>query len=627
MLNLKFTIDFYCNGYLNVFILTMEDLQTPLKIYEQQITKLNGELAQLKAKRSNLGWLRLLTGAIIISLVYYLFFNSSALLWFGAAAGIAIFLYLVSIDADNNLNIADSERLLDINNEEVSVLNGDYYNREDGLKFLPDEHPYAGDLDMFGRASLYQYINRCTSEQSKKLFALGMLASSAKDEITVRQETAKDLSQHLAWRQQFQSSGRANPLTFSTGEKITSWLNTHMPYTKAYWKILPNIFTFITIATFAGYLFNLIATPVFSMLVFIYFLFAKFTSSKVMKTYMALSKIESEVNTIQQQLKLVENVPGHSSFLKECKARLVTDKTGSASIEELKHILQRFDYRLNIFVFIILNTFLLWDVRQTNSLNNWKERHAASVPNWFSILANMEVMNTLATLTFNHPAYIFPSVSSHHFTFSGSDIGHPLINSGKRVNNSFEHGGTGKVTIVTGSNMAGKSTFLRSIGVNLVLAQMGAPVCAKTFTFSPVQLCSSMRIADNLAENTSTFYAELKKLKSILDKVKQHEKVFILLDEILRGTNSLDRHMGSVAFIKQLIKEEAAAVIATHDVELARLDETNPEAITNYHFDVQVEGEELYFDYKLKRGVCQSMNASLLMKKIGIEMQTASEKT
>ena len=168
--------------------------------------------------------------------------------------------------------------------------------------------------------------------------------------------------------------------------------------------------------------------------------------------------------------------------------------------------------------------------------------------------------------------------------------------------------------------MAGKSTFLRSIAVNLVLAQIGAPVCAKSFVFSPVRIYSSMRIADNLAENTSTFYAELKKLKSIIDKVKQREKVFILLDEILRGTNSLDRHTGSEALIRQLIKEQAVAVIATHDVELASLQKDYCNAITNYHFDVQVEGEELYFDYKLKTGVCQSMNASLLMKKIGIEM-------
>ena len=267
---------------------------------------------------------------------------------------------------------------------------------------------------------------------------------------------------------------------------------------------------------------------------------------------------------------------------------------------------------------MVLNTFFLWDVRQASSLNNWKDKYSSSVRDWFDILVNIEIINTIATLTFNHPDWVFPSIVDEHFTLIGEQIGHPLIDKKKRVNNSFSTNGTGKVAIITGSNMAGKSTFLRSVAVNLVLAQMGAPVCANSFTFSIVSLYSSMRIADNLAENTSTFYAELKKLKTIIEQVKQHKKVFVLLDEILRGTNSLDRHTGSDALVKQLIKEHAVAVIATHDVELANLQKEYPLAISNYHFDVQVEGEELYFDSKLKRGICQSMNASLIMKKIGI---------
>lgn len=335
---------------------------------------------------------------------------------------------------------------------------------------------------------------------------------------------------------------------------------------------------------------------------------------------MALSKIGDELNTVEQQLKKVDVIPSGSSLLNSYKHFLVSEKNGSESIKELKEIINRFDNRLNIFAFLFLNTFLLWDVRQINSLNKWKTVNSTFVPVWFNILANIEVLNSLAALTFNHPEWIFPTISDTHFTLIAQDIGHPLIDAKKRVDNSFATEGTGKMSIITGSNMAGKSTFLRSIAVNLVLAQMGAPVCAAAFTFSPVKLYTSMRIADNLAENTSTFYAELKKLKSIIDQVKQHEKVFILLDEMLRGTNSLDRHTGSEALIRQLIREQAAAVIATHDVELASLENEYSKAISNYHFDVQVEGEELYFDYKLKRGICQSMNASLLMKKIGIEI-------
>ena len=195
-----------------------------------------------------------------------------------------------------------------------------------------------------------------------------------------------------------------------------------------------------------------------------------------------------------------------------------------------------------------------------------------------------------------------------------------MINKNKRVNNFIEIDDRGKLFLVTGSNMAGKSTYLRSVGINIVLAMAGAPVCADSFRLSPVQLISSMRIADNLEESTSTFYAELKKLKTVIDHVNADEKVFILLDEILRGTNSLDRHTGSEALIKQLIRHKAAGIIATHDLALAEMKTSFPDNILNYHFDVQVNNEELYFDYKLKPGVCNSLNASILMKKIGIEL-------
>ncbi|MCW3115196.1 MAG: hypothetical protein JWR18_3592 [Segetibacter sp.] len=598
----------------------MQQKTIPEEIYKQQVSIFSDLLKQLKRKRSNIGWLRLFIGIAILSLIYSLFFKSYIITWILVVAGIAVFLYVISVDADNNAKIADAERMLAINDEELRILSGKYDEREDGLPFLPHEHPYAGDLDLFGTASLYQYVNRCTSEQSKRLLAAALLSASGKITIIGRQAAAKSLAPQYEWRQKLQSTGVANPVTFATEQKLKFWLQMPKPLQHAFWKIFPAIFTSITLITLGAYLLDWITSSVFWLLVFAYFLIAKYGSGKVMETYTALTKIEGEIDTIYRQLLLIENLPAKSELLDSYKKILISEKNGTAGIKELKEILKRFDFRLNIMVFMVLNTFLLWDVRQANALNKWKENYSDSVTDWFDILTNIELISTLSTLTFNHPDWVFPVIVDQHFTLSGEDIGHPLIDGKKRVDNSFTTEGTGKVAIITGSNMAGKSTFLRSVAVNLVLAQIGAPVCAKTFTFSPAKLYSSMRIADNLAENTSTFYAELKKLKSIIDQVKQHEKVFILLDEILRGTNSLDRHTGSEALIKQLIREQAVAVIATHDVELASLYKEYKNDISNFHFDVQVEGEELYFDYKLKRGICQSMNASLLMKKIGIEM-------
>jgi len=282
--------------------------------------------------------------------------------------------------------------------------------------------------------------------------------------------------------------------------------------------------------------------------------------------------------------------------------------------------LERLDYRYNPLVHVPLNMFLLWDLQQLFALEKWKSGKETTVARWFHVLAEMESLVTLATVCFNHPQWSFPQLSSGHGVLMAKEMGHPLIPVEKRVNNSFTVKENQQLSLITGSNMAGKSTFLRSAGINVVLAMMGSPVCAAELIVSNMRVISSMRVSDNLEENTSTFYAELKKLKQIIDAVKKHEKVFLLLDEILRGTNSADRHTGSKAFIKQLVKEKAFALVATHDLELTKLAEEFPADIHNYHFDVQVKGDELYFDYVLKEGICQSMNASLLMKKIGIEL-------
>ena len=287
---------------------------------------------------------------------------------------------------------------------------------------------------------------------------------------------------------------------------------------------------------------------------------------------------------------------------------------------KIKKILDRLDLRYNIVLSAPLNLLLLWNLQQVLDLEKWKRNQQSNFNLWFDTLAEFEALNSFGILFFNHPDWTFPGIKEEYFSIHGKEIGHPLIPKEKRVDNFIDIENKSELMLVTGSNMAGKSTYLRSIGVNVVLAMAGAPVCAETFSVSHVQLISSMRITDNLEESTSTFYAELKKLKTIIEKVNAGEKVFILLDEILRGTNSLDRHTGSKALIKQLIKKKAAAIIATHDLELANLKEDFSKNIRNYHFDVQVSNDELYFDYRLKPGVCNSLNASILMKKIGIEL-------
>jgi hypothetical protein len=412
------------------------------------------------------------------------------------------------------------------------------------------------------------------------------------------------------------------PVKENTRANAVQWIREDDKFFRgAGWKIFVNLYSLITLGSLAAAIMGYIPGAVFGFLFVIYFIVSIILSRNTIRPYIQLGGIVKEIGTLQQMVEWIERSEFQSPLIRELKSSsALQNEPAYRQIRKLRAILDKFDLRLSIVGLLFFNSFLLWDIRQMMALNAWRAKNKMHMEHWFRLIAEMEVLNSLASLHFNHPSWCTPAIVDEHFHLDGKNIGHPLIHENSRVNNGFAIHGIARTALITGSNMAGKSTFLRSLGVNLVLAQAGAVVCASEFIFSPVRLMSSMRIADNLAENTSTFYAELKKLKTIIEAVNRHEKVFILLDEILRGTNSYDRHIGSAALIAQLVKENAVAVIATHDVELAVLKDKFRNNIENYHFDVQVEGEELYFDYKLKTGICQSLNASILMKKIGIRL-------
>lgn len=613
-----------CLGEATLFrsFIRMNQFENPTEFYNKRITELQQNLQQLYKKRSLLGWLRFAILTLTALLVYNIWGTDTAMVVVAIIAGLALFLFIVSKDTDNKETIENLETLVTINKQEIEYSNGNYFDRYDGKSLEPENHTYANDLDLFGKASLYQYVNRCNAEKAKALLAERLLQPLHKEQILLNQEATKELAAKPEWRQQLQAFGQKEKITLNTENRVLQWLNEEEKhFTSFFWETFRYVYPCITLSVLILYFLDFINTTIFSALVFCFYLAGLAISKLITGTYNLLSKIVPQVNVLSKELNWFEKESFSSILLTGKQEQIKHNNIKAAEeIEQLKSILNRFDVRLNVFAFIILNTFLWWDLHQMMALKKWKAQNKNLVPKWFNAIASIEVLNSFATLSFNQPQWCYPVISDKHFALEGKEIGHPLIPAQQRINNSFSIAGTAKVDLITGSNMAGKSTFLRSLGINMILAYTGAPVCANSFTLSISKIMSSMRITDNLAENTSTFYAELKKLKSIIEEVNKHENLFILLDEILRGTNSLDRHTGSAALIKQLIKEKAVALIATHDVELAKLENDYPANISNYHFDVQVAGEELYFDYKLKEGICTSLNASLLMKKIGIEL-------
>lgn len=590
--------------------------------YSSLIDKHREQLVKLNKKRALYGWLRFLSMACAITIIW--------LSWSGwliagiplAIIFIALFFFILKKDLDNNDEIENVQRLIEINETEIRVLHHNYTDLFDGLRLKPEHHDYANDLDIFGRASLYQYVSRCQSEQGQKLMADWMLKPASVSEIKKRQSSIKEIAKEVEWRQQLQSFGMETSISTETELKLLKWLQEPIKFLDSkLWKALKYILPLISFTLLAIHIAGIIEGNIFYPAIILMMLMAFGISKQMIPVYSQLDKAAPQLETLYKSINWIENKKFESDQLKQLQQSFEhNNKQGSAIIKQLKKILDRFDIRLNPLVFIPLNTFLFWDIHQVLLLEKWKKENKDHIVKWFQTLEEFETISSLACLSFNQPTWAIPEISDEPGIFSATELGHPLIQKEKMVLNDFSSSGTSGLGLITGSNMAGKSTFLRSVGVNIVLAMMGSVVCATQMRTSHFKVLSSMRVSDNLEENTSTFYAELKKLKEIIESVYRKEDVFLLLDEILRGTNSTDRHTGSKALIKQLIEHNAVGLIATHDLELSKLSSEYPDLLHNYHFDVRVSGEELSFDYKLKKGICTSMNASLLMKKIGIEI-------
>ena len=568
------------------------------------------------------GVLRLGSIAAIIAAFYFLWSFGMIYVVSAVVLLLIIFIRLVYKDLANKDAIKHLGHLIEINKDEIRATEGEYFQFADGAMYLPKEHFYAADMDIFGHASLYQLLNRTGSDMGAVQLADWLLNPAKQTEIIERQSAIKELTNKMNWRQDIQAYGRETNIRRSTFEKLMVWVHEPTLFLQfTHWKWLRIVLPAIILSVVTAAIAEWIPLNVMYIFLLLYATIAFQINKIISPLHDKLSKIVDELDALFLSITLIEKEKFESVLATRLQQNFISNnETASAKIKKLKKILDRLDIRYNIVLSAPLNLLLLWNLQQALDLEKWKKQYAADLQNWFNTIGVFETLNSFAAFHFNNPEYCFPVLEEKHFFIEAVKLGHPLINKNKRVNNFIEIDDRGKLFLVTGSNMAGKSTYLRSVGINIVLAMAGAPVCADSFRLSPVQLISSMRIADNLEESTSTFYAELKKLKTVIDSVNADEKVFILLDEILRGTNSLDRHTGSEALIKQLIRHKAAGIIATHDLALAEMKTSFPDNILNYHFDVQVNNEELYFDYKLKPGVCNSLNASILMKKIGIEL-------
>lgn len=510
-----------------------------------------------------------------------------------------------------------------VNLNEVDSIQAHTNIYNDGARFASEKHFYTADLDIFGNASLYQLANRTATSTGNTKLAEWFDKPSAKDVILQRQEAIKEISTKNDWKLEIQTR-----LLFAIQQDVNQLKNLfkylHLPldmpgekWLAVYVKIAPWLFTatlilawFIPQAKLAAIIIGIANMGI---------VFSK--AMYISKADIIAGKIGDTLANYANVFKRIEEEPWQANYNASLAGILKKSKT-SNKIKELAALINKLNYHLNMIVGFVLNLFFLWDIRQVIAIENWKRQNTESLEAAFDVIAAFEALISLSGLAINYPAWAFPQIEGKPgYTLISQSLAHPLIDAGKRIENDYELDDTFKIDIITGSNMAGKSTFLRTIGINTVLALCGAPVCAKSMRVSVITMISYMRIKDSLNESTSTFKAELDRLQMLLAAVENEPKIFFLIDEMLRGTNSVDKYLGSKAVIEQLISKNAVGLVATHDLQIARLEDKYPDYVRNFYFDIQVKDGEMLFDYKIKHGECKTFNATLLLKQIGINVE------
>ncbi|MBI5916274.1 MAG: DNA mismatch repair protein MutS [Bacteroidetes bacterium] len=516
-------------------------------------------------------------------------------------------------------------RLAAINLAEARALAHRFDKFPNGARFSQPDHPNALDLDLFGEHSIFQYCCRATTAIGQERLAQFLLEPAPVPEILERQQAIAELRPMLDWRQNFQAHGLETTDDPRHLHLLHGWLRDgdlvlgNRWLTLAVW-VAPWWF----LACFVAWV-SVITWPVFVLLLVPVLVVLKKTNERVGQIHLRTAFAGETLAAYARLVRHLEN----QDFQAPLNARLRSKLTGnglpaSMHVRRLSYIIRQLNMRFNFFS-IFLNIIGLWDLHYVLKLEKWRTAMKDGLPEWFESLREFEALSSLANGWFNNPDWCLPTFHEQP-RFEAGNLGHPLIHHAKRRGNDFSMDTRGHIKLITGSNMAGKSTFLRTVGLNIVLAQAGAPVCSEKMALSPMRVFTSMRTQDDLSESTSSFYAELKRLKTIIEAVKwagsrsEDLPVFFLLDEILKGTNSVDRHTGSAALIRQLIRLQGGGLIATHDLELGRMEAESGGTVENLCMEVEIRDGQLFFDYQLKKGVSKSFNATLLMRQMGIEV-------
>ncbi len=587
-------------------------------IYKERAALFAEKASEFRKKSGWLSFVRLLSFLVFVFLVYFCTQTGSGWVIAATVFTFGLFLFLVKRYDKLQQQKRFFTALAGYNERENVFIETNQSSYDAGEEYEAPHHPYSYDLDLFSEGGLFSYLNRCSTSFGKEALAADLLNPDVAA-IQERQQAVKELAEKIDFRQRLYAHGSLHPSKKRELDRLLHWIGEDVKLIDTRWYYLLMIFPLTTLGALAAYLFtaNETAFSLFTKLFVVNLVIAFSFGRKITSQLSVSGSVTKILQNYSSQLKLVEKEGFQSPLLQQYRQQL-HEKGRSASqlIGQLASLFNYLETVVNLVVSLLLNGLFLFHVHILYRLGIWKKQHAAEVQDWLRLIGKMEALGSFANLSYNNPAFAFPQPQSQP-AFNAEELGHILVKESRRVCNDVSFNRQ-KFVILTGSNMSGKSTFLRTLGSNLVLAKAGSVVCASRFEFYPFEIFVSMRITDSLQDSESLFYAELKRLQSIVRSLEENRNTFVILDEILRGTNSNDKRNGTIGLIRKLAAFNSFGIIATHDLVVTELAGEYPDFISNKAFESAIVNDELLFDYRLKDGVCNTLSASYLMKKMEI---------
>ncbi|MDY7062934.1 MAG: DNA mismatch repair protein MutS [Sarcina ventriculi] len=595
-------------------------MQDRVAFYNKRIGSKKLGIEKLNRNYNSISLLRILT--VISAIFFEVFCYTRRDLFFGIVLfvlHIILFLFLVKIHEKIYINKERVKGFIELNKKEIERINGKWKSFDDkGEEYLDLKHPFINDLDIFGKNSLFQWVNNTKTTYGRESLKNLMMFNNLprREEILERQSSLKELADKIDFRQELTSTLKSdknkNDETF-IGDWVKENDKKHIKFFDLIRIGMPiiNVLVIILIIFGIGEWIDILVTLGIS-----YYLL-KFIDSDVKKGLIIFEDLKYKIKTYVKAIKIIENEEFKSSELNKLKS-IFKDSNSLASEDllELEKITSWLYDRHNAF-YIILNCLFLWDYQMIKKLEKWKYKNKDKFNTYMECLGQFEAMSSLSTLVFNNPLWEVPNITDS--VLSGKDLTHPLLGD-EAVGNDFYMDKNTRVLLITGSNMSGKSTFLRTVGFNMILSYLGLNVPAKEFNVPIFNIYTCMRTGDDLENNISSFYSEILRVKGIVDGTKRNERIFFLLDEIFKGTNSIDRHEGAVVLINQLLKGDTLGLVSTHDLELCDMEKNN-DFVSNYYFKEYYKNNKIMFDYKIRQGVSKTRNAKYLMKMAGIDIE------